>query len=623
EPEVVLDVRWQQEKTEERAEHHTLRACERMPGRRHRKNKSEGRGGGECAAALSFKCKLGGRARVSPNGTCRPRGGDATWVPMAGLERLTAIIYHERQQPGSMLCAQHALNSLLQGNYFTAPDLAAIANSFDALEQDALGNEEHQAASTNMDDSGFFSVQVMDKALDVWGLNLLRWRSEQMRPFQDTPQTQLAFVLNLHQHWFTLRRFGPAHTEPGNDPGEGHWFNLNSQYLGPKWVSRTYLGMFLQQSEEEGYSVFAVVQADPSKPLALPRTEADNIAASLDAPDSSLCQSSTSMSSSFPGLLIPEDTDYDVENEDLELQAALAASLGNGDYELIHDSHIPRAPVPAPELRQAPLPPAMHFNNDDEDNDMALDADFRPAGTGQPPPTSDPVAASLARSRALLDQMQRAQEAALRETYVDEADDSARSARARAEQEEETEAVRRAIAASMAEGNAEGRMDGDDEDEEDGEWLPEAEDKENVSASMPTRRRENELGAGSASSVMRSLLERAQTSTRAALRVYDDEDSELQAALRASLDTMPEGFVHPPTPPRRQSTLPDLVASASMSVSPTAVAVTPAEPIESSRSSETGEEDESTDQGGSPPPPPQMDVDEIRRRRLARFGGQS
>ena len=33
---------------------------------------------------------------------------------MAGLERLVPYIYHEKQQEGSMLCAQHALNSLLR-----------------------------------------------------------------------------------------------------------------------------------------------------------------------------------------------------------------------------------------------------------------------------------------------------------------------------------------------------------------------------------------------------------------------------------------------------------------------------------------------------------------------------
>jgi len=38
-----------------------------------------------------------------------------------------------------------------------------------------------------MDDTGFFSVQVLEKALDVWGLRLVRWRSEEMRHLQDEP----------------------------------------------------------------------------------------------------------------------------------------------------------------------------------------------------------------------------------------------------------------------------------------------------------------------------------------------------------------------------------------------------------------------------------------------------
>ena len=53
---------------------------------------------------------------------------------------------------------------------FTAPDLAAIANSFDNLEHDAMEGTTQRSSSQNMDDTGFFSVQVMDKALDVWGL---------------------------------------------------------------------------------------------------------------------------------------------------------------------------------------------------------------------------------------------------------------------------------------------------------------------------------------------------------------------------------------------------------------------------------------------------------------------
>jgi ataxin-3 len=64
--------------------------------------------------------------------------------------------------------------------------------------------------------------------------------------------TQLAFVLNLEQHWFTLRRFG----RPG---GKGFWFNLNSFLPSPEWVGNTYLGMVLQQAEREGESVVCLV----------------------------------------------------------------------------------------------------------------------------------------------------------------------------------------------------------------------------------------------------------------------------------------------------------------------------------------------------------------------------
>jgi len=36
---------------------------------------------------------------------------------MVGLESLASLIYHEKQQDGSMLCAQHALNSLLRTSF--------------------------------------------------------------------------------------------------------------------------------------------------------------------------------------------------------------------------------------------------------------------------------------------------------------------------------------------------------------------------------------------------------------------------------------------------------------------------------------------------------------------------
>jgi hypothetical protein len=46
---------------------------------------------------------------------------------------------HTLQQEGN-LCAQHALNALLQGPYFTVLDLANIARRLDAQERSALSD---------------------------------------------------------------------------------------------------------------------------------------------------------------------------------------------------------------------------------------------------------------------------------------------------------------------------------------------------------------------------------------------------------------------------------------------------------------------------------------------------
>lgn len=124
-------------------------------------------------------------------------------------DRLIPSIYFERQEPDSSLCAQHCLNSLIQEPIYQAQDLAEIALQLDQREAHARqedgqpsSSRRRQASPTpmdrfgylnsdrsrNMDDSGFFSVQVMDEALQNFGLQLVRWRSEMMRPMQDAPE---------------------------------------------------------------------------------------------------------------------------------------------------------------------------------------------------------------------------------------------------------------------------------------------------------------------------------------------------------------------------------------------------------------------------------------------------
>ncbi|KAJ7497317.1 Josephin-domain-containing protein [Mycena latifolia] len=454
---------------------------------------------------------------------------------MAGLENLP--IYHERQEPGSMLCAQHALNSLLQGNYFTAPDLSEIARGLDVLEE-SYDDENLGTRSGNMDDSGFFSVQVLDNALKVWGLNLARWRGEEMRPFHDHPENQLAFILNYEQHWFTLRRFGP------------HWFNLNS-FSEPEWISKLYLGMVLQQAEADGYSVFAVTQADPSTPPALPHTEADDLGNTLPEPHSAnrpnlqsfIFHSSGSNSAGNRPAVIEG-----MEDEDYELQAALQASL-TGD--------IPDQPPPVVR-HSVPLPPS-------ESESSLSNSQF--AATLEPDVSSniDPMTATMERSRLLLERMKAEQEYAQRELWANEEMEGGPSR----ERDTEEEMIRRAIEESETSARLEGHGGPSDAGLSESEAPPDAD-------------------------LLRSDTRYIQD------RVYDDDDAELQAALKASLEQLPEGWQLPePLSPHGPIGHPD-----------TSVHYSDSDPVEQPESQDMSVSAVSED----------VTVDELRRRRLARFG---
>ncbi|GAA5897955.1 hypothetical protein JCM8208_003201 [Rhodotorula glutinis] len=194
---------------------------------------------------------------------------------------LVPHIYHETQEAGSMLCGQHALNNLLQSSLFTAPDLADIARQLDALEQAQLdpgvrlrGDEDGLGGSANYDDSGFFSVQVMEDALKVLGLSLVRWGSKEMAHMHNHPENMEGFLLNHQLHWFSVRRFGTA----------DRFYNLDSCIPQPQWVSAMYLGLTLREAERQGYSIFAVVPSPDAGITGLPPCSAANHALALPEP---------------------------------------------------------------------------------------------------------------------------------------------------------------------------------------------------------------------------------------------------------------------------------------------------------------------------------------------------
>jgi len=182
-------------------------------------------------------------------------------------------IFHE-QQEGS-LCAQHCLNSLLQGQFYSAVDLAELATELDTMERTRMGemgedSPEYlrfiQQPSANMDDSGFFSVQVLSKALSVWGLELVPLNSSNPAAVRAKASaiSATAYICNYREHWFTIRRLG------------SQWFNLNSLLEGPELVSNTYLGEFLAQLQQEGYDIFLVTGE-------LPESDADLVLQAVPA----------------------------------------------------------------------------------------------------------------------------------------------------------------------------------------------------------------------------------------------------------------------------------------------------------------------------------------------------
>jgi len=170
-------------------------------------------------------------------------------------------IYHEHQE--SALCARHCLNNLLQGAYYTEIDLADIAHTFDELEKQLIAETSgvdsteylqwlQQNENQNVDSSGNFSVQVLQKALETFDLEMIRLRKSELESDHYKPEFEDGFILNHQSHWFALRRIGII------------WYNLNSlsgfpdTKAEPTTITDFYLETFLHGLMQEGYSVFVI-----------------------------------------------------------------------------------------------------------------------------------------------------------------------------------------------------------------------------------------------------------------------------------------------------------------------------------------------------------------------------
>jgi Ataxin-3 len=154
-----------------------------------------------------------------------------------------------------------------------------------------------------------------------------------------------------------------------------------------------------------GYSVFTIISSTEDAHILtlLPRCEADALAPTLPDPSGmqysrlNMTRSVSGSERAVPASLPRGATRHSFEDEDLELQAALQASLlensGSGSV----------------------LPPQLPLGRPQP---SSLFSATLASSIGADP--NDPVAASMARNRAALARMQQEQAMALREGYVDE-----------------------------------------------------------------------------------------------------------------------------------------------------------------------------------------------------------
>ena len=343
-----------------------------------------------------------------------------------------------------------------------------------------------------------------------------------------------------------------------------------------------------------------MVPTNPDNPL--PQTDADVIAVSLPPRASSEAQHSSAP-------YLPHSS-AGFEDEDLELQAALQASL---------DGAAVRVPMPQPHVgpaaggtRAISPGPGPNFGFPTSPTIPPPPPVPHPSTRPVNQPMANPVAASMARNQVMLERMRREQEAALREHYHDEVSrfgqmstgNLSRSGIGGGVHEEEEE-IRRAIAESEEMAREQGLELGHAQTGGDDAGTRARSDNTQQAEAL----RPDPLHGG---------------------RVYDDEDAEFQAALQASLETAPPG-IHTPTPPRTSDT--------PMRRSPLPAAASMAAPRLGTRPSNDpnvhdddddddlyyDEEDTATEETLSDSAEPQqaedVSMEEMRRRRLARFGG--
>ena len=146
---------------------------------------------------------------------------------------------------------------------YDAVMLAEIANALDLKEREKMAEggidspeyqEWSKMGSRNMDETGYFSIQVIQMALERLEIQIVNYFSDNeiaIKTRANANEAQ-AFIIHFNKHWFTIRKLGYQ------------WFNLNSLLSRPELLSELHLSILLSQlvKEEESH-IFIVTGQIP------------------------------------------------------------------------------------------------------------------------------------------------------------------------------------------------------------------------------------------------------------------------------------------------------------------------------------------------------------------------
>ncbi|UVC49455.1 hypothetical protein MACK_003290 [Theileria orientalis] len=141
------------------------------------------------------------------------------------------VIYWEKQDPKTKMCALHCLNSLLQGPLVTTDELCEISLLLDSEENRLLnGNFGYNGTVLgygNVSDSGDFNLPVLQSALTTRNISCTHFSLSQLSLSMFQNNHSIGFICNIQSHWFSIRylhhnwyildslRQGPVPIEPG------------------------------------------------------------------------------------------------------------------------------------------------------------------------------------------------------------------------------------------------------------------------------------------------------------------------------------------------------------------------------------------------------------------------